>query len=173
MTRRSMLLSAPIALALLSVPPAERTAAAESAPGARYRALEFLVGSCWIGPFPDGKSTDEHCFEWIYDRKFVRDRHVVRGAKTPYEGETIFAWDAKSQRVVFWYLNNQGGLSTGTVEQSDEGLVFPERHTTEAGVREMKAVWTRTGPDSYRVSQAERVGGEWKTLWTMDLKRKR
>jgi hypothetical protein len=156
---------------VLGMSGASRTGAQPPVPD-HFRPLEFLAGSCWAGSFPDGKSTDEHCFEWVFDGKFIRDRHVVRGRSQPYAGETIFAWDAKDRRVVFWYWNSRGGFSTGHVEYTDEGIVFPERHTTEKGVQEMKAVWKRAGPDAYRVHQAERAGNEWKTLWTMELKRR-
>jgi hypothetical protein len=140
---------------------------------AKFRPLEFLVGSCWIGTFPDGKKTDEHCFEWVFERAFIRDRHIVRGGETPYQGESLFWWDPKAGRLAFWYWNSQGGVSEGSADASSEGIVFPEHHTTDSGVVEMKAVWTRTGPDSYRVRQAERGGNDWKTLWTMDLRRRR
>jgi hypothetical protein len=55
-----------------------------------FRPFEFLVGDCWVGSFPDGKATDEHCFEWVYDRKFIRDRHVVRNGEAPYFGEALY-----------------------------------------------------------------------------------
>src|SRR5512144_1524092 len=67
-----------------------------------FAPLEFLVGSCWVGTFPDGKQTDEHCFEWVFDRKFIRDRHTVRGG-APYEGESLYSWDAKANRIAFSY----------------------------------------------------------------------
>ena len=68
-----------------------------------FRPLEFVVGSCWVGTFPDGKATDEHCFEWVYDRKFIRDRHVVRNGEAPYAGEALYGWDPKAKRLAFWY----------------------------------------------------------------------
>ena len=37
---------------------------------------------------------------------------------------------------------------------------------------ELRATWTRSGPDSYRVNQSQRAGKDWKPLWTMELKRK-
>jgi hypothetical protein len=143
---------------------------AQSAPEP-YRPMEFLVGSCWTGAFPNGKATDEKCFEWVFDRKFIRERHVVCGQAKPYAGETIFAWDPREKRIAFTYLNSLGGISTGWGEDASEGLVFPERHVSAGNVREMKAVWKRSGADAYSVSQAEKVGDGWKTLWTMELKR--
>src|SRR4051812_23935066 len=75
-----------------------------------FRPLEFLVGSCWTGTFPDGKATDEHCFEWVFDHKFIRDRHVVGSGEGGgrYQGESLFGWSDKEQRVAFWYWNSNG-----------------------------------------------------------------
>ena len=145
---------------------------AQQPQGADFGPLEFLVGSCWIGTFPDAKKTDEHCFEWVFDRKFIRDRHVVRGG-APYQGETIYGWDPTAKRLSFWYWNSDGLLTVGRVEYTPEGIVFPERYTTSKGEVELKAVWTRLGTDGYRVWQGQRTNSGWKTLWTMDLTRKR
>jgi hypothetical protein len=135
--------------------------------------LAFVVGECWVGTFPDGKATDEHCFEWVYDRKFIRDRHVVRNGPAPYAGEALYGWDPKEKRLAFWYWNSEGEVLVGTVEYHRDSIVFPTRHETEKGTMELRAIWTRTGPDSYRVDQSQRVGEDWKPLWAMELKRKR
>jgi hypothetical protein len=135
--------------------------------------LAFLAGSCWIGPFPDGKSTDEHCFEWMFDGKFLRDLHIVTGAAKPYAGESVFGWDAKEKKVTYWYFNSLGNYSVGTAEFTPDGILFPERHVTEKGVIEMKALWRRDGADAYTVTQQRREGDTWKTLWTMRLIRKK
>lgn len=138
-----------------------------------FRPFEFLVGDCWVGTFPDGKQTDEHCFEWVYDRKFIRDRHVVRNGKEPYAGETIYGWDSKAKRLAFWYFNSEGDVMVGTVEYRPDSIVFPTQYETDKGTVELRATWTRTGPDGYRVAQSQRAGEAWKPLWAMELKRKR
>jgi hypothetical protein len=136
-----------------------------------FRPLEFLVGHCWIGTFPNGKETDEHCFEWVFDHKFIRDRHVVRGGD-PYEGESLYRWDETAKRIGYNYWNSAGQMMTGSVEETPEGVVFPQRLETASGTTEMKAIWTRPSPDSYHVWVGQKTGAEWKVLWTMDLKRK-
>jgi hypothetical protein len=137
-----------------------------------FRPLEFLVGDCWLGTFPDGKQTDEHCFEWVYDRKFIRDRHIVRNGKALYAGETMYGWDARAKRLGYWYFNSEGDVIVGAVEYRPDSIVFPTRYETEKGPVELRATWTRTGPDSYRVNQSQRAGKDWKPLWMMELKRK-
>src|SRR3569623_1224459 len=78
------------------------------------RPLEFLVGNCWRGTFPGSPQTDEHCFEWVFDRKFVRDRHVVRGGQ-PYGGETIYYWDVQQKRVAITNWNTARQMMHGYI----------------------------------------------------------
>ena len=134
--------------------------------------LAFLVGHCWAGTFPDGKQTDEHCFEWMFDRKFVRDRHVVHNAPKPYSGETIYQWDRESQRITFTYWNSDGGIETGAAYAENGVLTFPAKYRSAQGELDLRAVWTRDGDNAYRVEQYQRVGDAWKTMWTMTMKRK-
>lgn len=145
---------------------------AQEAKGADFSPLEFLVGSCWVGTFPDGKMTDEHCYEWMYDRKFIRDRHVVRGGR-PYEGESLYGWDAANARIAFWYFNSAGQVTTGHFLSDGSAIVIPETLETPRGTVEMRATWTRQGEDAYRIVQTRKEGGEWKVLWTMEMKRRR
>jgi hypothetical protein len=134
--------------------------------------LAFVVGSCWKGTFPDGRKTDTHCFEWMFDRKFIRDRHVVEGGEgEPYRGETIFGWDAAAKRPGYWYWSSEGFVLTGAVEYQEGRIVFPSRMTGPQGATELEAAWTRRGEDAYQVVQRRRTAKGWETLWTMELKR--
>lgn len=144
-----------------------------AAPTPDFTPLEFLVGSCWTGAFPGGAATDEHCFEWVFDRKFIRDRHGVRGAEAPYAGETLYAWDARAGHLTWSYWNSEGQVITGTVEVHPSFMDFPFRMETPNGPAEFRARWTRTGADSYRVEQARREGERWVALSSMELRRKR
>jgi len=143
---------------------------ADAPEAGHFGPMAFLVGSCWKGTFPDGKSTDEHCYEWIWGDKFVRDRHVVKSAKPDYEGETVFAWDASKERIVFWYFTNQGFYTTGTLEPRDEGLVIPETVVGEK-TSERKTVIRPNGPDGYTVRSDSKEAAGWKELWTIEMKR--
>ncbi len=143
--------------------------ASASAVRAELKPFEFLVGSCWTGTFPNGTSTDTHCFEPVYGGLFVRDRHIVRGAKTPYEGESIHAWDAQQKKLVFTYWASSGDISTGTSEPQASGeIVFPEAHSSGVSI---KSVWTPRGPDTYDVWAAEMKDGQWREQWRMTMKR--
>jgi hypothetical protein len=133
--------------------------------------LQFLVGSCWTGTFPDGKRTDTHCFEPVFGGQFIRDRHVVRGGSTPYEGETLHAWDPTQRKLVFTYWASDGSLSTGSAEPSAGEIVFPEAYASQGGAMTLKNVWSRRGEDTYDVWVAEWKDGQWKERWRMTMKR--
>ena len=137
----------------------------------QLRPLQLLVGSCWTGTFPGGTSTDTHCFEPVFGGAFVRDRHIVRGGKTPYEGETIYAWDAGRKQVVYTYWASDGGFSTGTMETAEGALVFPESHERDGRIVKMQNVWTITGKDSYDVVVSQWKDGRWAEMWKMTMRR--
>lgn len=137
------------------------------------RAFEFLAGSCWEGRFPNRAATDEHCFEWLHEGKFLRDRHTVRGDPTPYSGETTYVWDANAGHIAYWYIASNGSFSTGSAEASGDSILFPESYVSSSGaVMEILSTWTRTGRDSYhiRVTRKSDTGEE--ELWSMEMKRK-
>src|SRR3954468_13578670 len=81
--------------------------------------LAFLAGSCWKGTFAGRNVSDEHCFTWMYNQRFLRDRHVVAGDSVPYQGETTYAWDAGQKQIVYWYIALPGFYSHGNVEPTD------------------------------------------------------
>ena len=68
---RSRLLAPALALGLAQAPLAEAGPPADA-----FAPLEFLVGSCWVGTFPDGKATDEPTLTPLTQR--------VKAAETPW-----------------------------------------------------------------------------------------
>src|SRR4051794_5495167 len=66
-----------------------------------------LVGGEWVADFPGGQVTDTQRFEWAFNRQFVRNVHEVRaGGQVVYSGETMYAWDERASRIVWWYWNS-------------------------------------------------------------------
>ena len=147
-------------LALVAASVVAGHAQAQSA--AHFAPLEFLVGHCWTGTMRNAGLTDTHCFEWMYDKRYVRDRHVV-SSSPPYEGETIYAWDPESRQVVFRYLSNQGLFLNGHMEQRGDSLVLPSSYMDGKGQKvEVRSVWTRT-EDGYHAQGFTLVKGKWES----------
>ena len=113
--------------------------------------LQFLAGWCWAGRFPDGKRTDIHCYETVYGGAHLRDRHVVVGGPTTYEGETIYSRGNSSTDISYVYWNSFGGVSTGTATPDDESIVFPDETYTgsDGNTVVISSVWENITEDSY------------------------
>jgi hypothetical protein len=146
-------------------------AAAQAAKSEPLHPLAFLAGSCWAGPAPGGKGTDTHCFEWVFDGRFLRDHHVVRGAAGPYEGETLYAWNPEAERIVYTYWASDGGYSTGTVEAREGELLFVDHYVSSEAVLDLQSSWRRSGGDEYGVEVRSREGEGWKPMWTTRMRR--
>jgi hypothetical protein len=123
------------------------------APDPAFEPLAFLAGHCWRGDMPDGKATDEHCFSWIYEGRFLRDRHVVKaGDKAVYEGETIYYWNAAAKEIQYLYITASGGHSHGRVKPGADAIDFPAATLAIDGKSlGFRSRWKRAGEDAYEV----------------------
>jgi hypothetical protein len=138
----------------------------------RFEPLAFLAGHCWQGEFPGGKSTDRHCFEWVWDRAHLRDVHVVTGGETPYCGETLYSWDAELDRIAFRYFNSVGGVSEGILLVGPEGIRSPEeRYRDASGERVFRSTLVPMDADHYRTRVEQHKDGEWQETWVVDFSR--
>ena len=131
-------------------------------PNTAYQPLVFLAGHCWKGAFPGGRS-DEHCFTWIYDGKFLRDRHTVRAAGKPDAlGESIYFWDSAAKQLEYLYIESDGGFSRGTVSLDNEALVFPDTSFVEKGKTMVyRSRWQHSDPTAYDVVTEFKSNDSW------------
>lgn len=113
--------------------------------------LQFLVGACWAGQFPDGERTDMHCYESVYRGVHLRDRHVVTGGSTLYQGETIYSWSEDTGEITYVYWNSLGGVSTGSATPRIETIVFPDESYQGANGETVtiSSVWENITADGY------------------------
>lgn len=146
--------------------------ASEATPVEALKPLAFLAGYCWNGKFSDGKRTDEHCYEWVYGGKFLRDRHVVSGGSEPYQGETLYFWDSESKAIAYIYFNSDGGVSRGTLKAEGDQLLFPAERYNEGGKsREFSTTITRDGEQGYASVTHELKDGARVEAWRTSFKR--
>lgn len=148
-------------------------AAPAAAPDAGFAPLAFLVGHCWKGTFSDGKTTDEHCFSWIYHGRFIRDRHVVRSPGAPDGfGESIYLWDGAAQQLQYLYIESGGGFSHGTVAAEGTTLVFPASTYSESGkTQTIRSRWARSGSDAYEVNTEFQGKNGWVPGFALRMRR--
>ncbi|MBI5850978.1 MAG: hypothetical protein HZB39_08110 [Planctomycetes bacterium] len=123
-----------------------------------------LIGRDWVGVFPDGKLSDTQRYEWVYGAKFVRNTHQVRVADgtAVYEGETIYAWDARAERITWLYWNTSGGYVAGTVTVRDDGVLIVEgdNHGPKEQLDQVKAE-VRIGDGEWSMRPGKAKDGKW------------
>lgn len=145
-----------------------------TAPADPLKPLAFLAGHCWKGTFPGQAQTDEHCFEWLYDGRFLRDRHIVRGdGHADYLGETTYYWDATQGQIQYLYIENQGGFSKGGVSPAADGLMFPPTsYVGDDGKPQVyRSHWKRSGDDAYEAINEFRTRDGWSTAWKVTMQK--
>lgn len=148
--------------------------AADLKPNPSLKFLAFLAGSCWEGPFPDGKSVDQHCYTWIQKGQYLRDVHTVLGANPPYYGETTYYWDFDAKAVRYIYWANNGGYSTGLAMPENDSVKYPdERYIGPEGQLLVRAESKRIDNDTYQ-QRAEMKGKDdkWVPFVNATYKRK-
>jgi hypothetical protein len=117
-------------------------AAAASAPApGDLSVFDRLLGHCWEGRISND-ALDVHCFGPVYDGVHVRDRHVVLVKGEPaYKGVTYYS--REGQRLVFTYLNSDGGVGHGEAVPRESGICFTGkmRATPKAAPQPISTCW--------------------------------
>jgi hypothetical protein len=122
-----------------------------------------LVGREWVAEFPGNDVTDTQRFEWALGARFLRNTHQVRaGGKVVYEGETIYAWDQRAKRIVWWYWNSTGGYVTGTMAIREDGAIVAsgENHGAADQLDRVRTIM-RVGTDEWTSAGAQERDGKW------------
>ncbi len=148
-------------------------AAMAAEPAELLKPMAFLAGHCWKGTFADGKTTDEHCFAWMYGGRVLRDSHVVRSPGKPDGvGESTYYVDSAGNHLDFLYIENGGGFSRGTVESLPEALLFPDtQYISDGEAMVYRARWTRKDEKSYEAWSEAQAADGWQTMFRVVLKR--
>lgn len=149
--------------------------AAPVQPIEQLKPMSYLAGYCWKGSIPASVSTDEHCFEWILNGHALRDTHTVRTAGKPdYVGETTYYWSKISGKVEYLYLENDGGMSRGTMDTVAGMLVFPPAQSVpDEPNATYRMRWEPSGKNSYDAWSEKKLGEDWHTMFKMTMKKSR
>lgn len=135
-----------------------------------FAAFAFLIGE-WSGVFADGTTTDHQHFEWERDGHYIRNRHHSEGER-PHAGEAIYAYDVLQGRVVFWYWDVTGGISSGHFDVHGAELHAEEEYRSAQAQYRMRSIWRPVSADEYHAQQFAWQDGEWRPLWTVAYRRK-
>ncbi len=145
---------------------------APAAPISALQPMSFLAGACWKGTMPDGKQTDEHCFSWVYEGRYLRDVHTVHAEGRPdYVGETVYYLDPSTNKLNYLYFENSGGIGRGTAELQADKFVFPEADYLAAGYSlKYRAQWSKVDDSAYEVhNEIQGKDGKWVTQFKIKL----
>ena len=114
--------------------------------------LLALTGHCFVAEISPG-TTDEHCFNSVYDGRHVRDVHVVtKGNRVVYQGETIYSVEGAA--IALTYFSSTGGIGRGTalLAPDDWRFTMTMRATSSAKLTPITVRWNWQGATSYTVS---------------------
>lgn len=148
----ALLLSAPVALA---------------GPLDGFGWFASLVGSCWQGGFPDGKTRHAQCYTSQFDR-FLRGTAVLSTeldgvVKEQFSGDSLFALEAASGRIVYYIWGSNGSHGRHEAYYASDELVFPVARKDDPAVTSYRSVWRRIDADTFEVRRETPDGDGWNT----------
>lgn len=160
----------------LSLAPATAPASAPPAapPLAPFGWLAGLAGSCWTGTDAEGRATDRQCYALQYDRFLRGTIEIHAGGATgnsAIEGDSVFAWDAARERLVYSYWASSGHIGRAEAHFEGARLVFPPTDEGEGTAFATRSLWDLLDADSFRVTRERRDGDEWREALTVVYRR--
>lgn len=134
-----------------------------------------LVGSCWVGRFPDGKTQHSQCYTSQYDR-FLRGTATLSAEhegvmQDRFFGDSVFARDQASDKIIYYIWGSNGSHSRHEAFYAGDELVFPVQRKDDPAVIEYRSVWRRIDADQFEVRRETPEGSGWKTELTVVYRR--
>lgn len=146
------------------------TASAMSAaepPPSLAKPLESLrpfIGKSWKGEFkkstPEKRVYDISKWERALNGQAVRITHSINNGE--YGGETMIVWNARTERLEYYYFTTAGFFTQGTINFEDGKLITHELVTgNQNGVTEVKATTQIQDNGKMHVKSRYLQKGEW------------
>ena len=151
------------------------TTAAPAAPLDGFGWFASLVGSCWAGSFPDGRTRHTQCYTSQYDR-FLRGTAQLAteqdgATKEQFAGDSVFARDEATSRIVYYIWGSNGSHGRHEAFYEGEELVFPVQRKDDPAATAYRSVWRRIDADTFEVRREVPEGAGWKTELTVVYRR--
>ena len=126
-----------------------------------------VVGSCWRGTFPDGKTQHTHCYTSQFDQ-FIRGTATLAGEhngvmQDSFFGDSMFAWDEKNQRITYYTWGSDGTHGRHEAYYEGQDLAFPVRSKKEPDKVAYRSLWHRLDDGAFEVHRQVPEGSGWKT----------
>jgi hypothetical protein len=158
------LLALPLLFAILQDIPQTSGSTENTRLNEHLKIFEPYVGKTYRGEFanstPDKPIVDVSRWERAMNGQAVRILHSVNQGE--YGGETILMWDAKNQKIAFWYFTTAGFFTQGTIETEGNGWTTIEKVSGNAnGITEVKAVSKPTTDGGFVTKSEYFKDGKW------------
>jgi hypothetical protein len=141
------------------------TRAEDAGPLAHFGWFADMAGACWTGRLPDGKTTDTQCYSIQYGRLL---RGTIRLQKThggqavsSFEGDSVYAWDAKVGKIRYSFWANDGSYGTAEAYLDGDTIVFPVSDPNDSSRVIARSVWRRIDADTFTVTRERLTDGAW------------
>lgn len=122
---------------------------AHARPLGKFGWFADMVGACWVGTYTAQ-----------FDQ-FIRGTAALAvDGMDKFSGDSVFAWDEKEKRIVFYIWGSDGSHSTHEARYIGEELPFPIRSA-------YRSVWRRIDAESLEVRREVPDGSGWKTQLTV------
>ena len=128
------------------------------------KVFQPLVGKTYRGEFavstPEKPLHDVSRWERAMNGQAVRVLHSVNDGV--YGGETIIMWDAKQQKIAYWYFTTAGFYTQGTMDVQGTTWSSLEKVTGETqGITEVKATSELSDDGKLHVRSQYLRNGKW------------
>jgi hypothetical protein len=149
--------------------------AAADPPLARFGWFAEVVGYCWTGTFPDGKTQHSHCYTSQFDQ-FIRGTATLSGEhdgrrEAEFHGDSMFAWNEQDKRIEYYIWGSDGSHGKLDAYYAGDELVFPVQSRKDPTKLAFRSVWRRIDESSIEVRREVPDGEGWKTELTILYRR--
>jgi hypothetical protein len=160
-------------LSLVTVATSAADAPASTDPLEPFGWFKDIAGSCWTGMHTDSKTTDTQCYSVQFGR-LMRGTIKLIGTSDDnkpvnFEGESVYAWNPKTERVQYTFWANDGTYGTGEMYPVGDHLVFPPANVDSPGATRL--VWQKVDADNFIVIRERRTEGVWSKVFEVTYRR--
>ena len=126
-----------------------------------------VADACWVGQFPDGRSEHTQCYTTQFG-KFLRGSAalatVTDGKRSvTFEGDSVFAWDEASKRIVYYIWGSDGSHRQLHAEYAGDELHFPIPTRADPARISYRSAWRRVDAETIEVRRQRPAGDDWTT----------
>jgi hypothetical protein len=134
-----------------------------------------LIGSCWTGDYPDGRTSDTQCYSSQYGR-VLRGTIELQGvhngrAVASFEGDSVYAWNPKAKRIDYTFWANDGTYGTARAYLEGEAIVHISDRPPDSKAPEIRSVWRRIDADTFEVTREKKSADSWERVFSVRYRR--